>query len=68
MVVTTTGNDTVSGEDSSTTSLDTYQDTDQVVDTSTTDSDTYNLTLLAAGAPKATNIENINVSMNSLSP
>lgn len=57
----TSGNDTFTG------TATTYVDADQVIDVSTTDTDTYNLTVSAAATPKATNVENINVNMNSVS-
>ena len=57
----TSGNDTFTGD------ATTYADADQIIDVSTTDNDTYNLTVSAAAIPKATNVENINVNMNSVS-
>lgn len=57
----TSRNDTFTGD------ATTYSDADQIIDVSTTDADTYNLTVSAAATPKVTNVENINVNMNSVS-
>jgi hypothetical protein len=57
----TSGNDTFTGD------ATTYADADQVTDVTTTDNDTYNLTVTTAAAPQSTNVENINVTMNSVS-
>lgn len=61
VLVGTTGNDTFEGV------ATTYDDTDRIIDTLTTDADTFNLTESGAVNPDVTNVENLNISLNSVS-
>jgi len=60
-LVGTNGNDTFTGDKT------TFAAADQIVDQFTNDNDTYNLTVDAAPTPKATNVENVNVALNTAS-